>query len=129
MNRLVLVARILLGLIFTVFGLNFYFNFLPPPELNAEAGAFFGALLETGYMMDIVKLVEVVGGVMLLAGVWVPLALVILFPIVLNIFLFHTVLDLAGLPIAIFVMVLELFLAWAYRDSFKGLLARNAPLS
>lgn len=126
MQKAVVAARILLGLIFTVFGLNFYFRFLPTPELNEAAGSFLGALVNTGYMMEIVKLVEVVGGVMLLAGVFVPLALVLLFPIVLNIFLFHIVLDLAGWPIAVLVMALELFLAWAYRGSFKGMLSRTA---
>lgn len=126
MQKVVLAARILLGLIFTVFGLNFYFDFLPPPELNDAAGGFFGALLETGYMMEIVKLVEVVGGVMLLLGAFVPLALALLAPIVLNIFLFHAVLDTAGLPIAVFVLALELFLAWSYRSSFKGMLSRTA---
>ncbi len=126
MQKAVLVARILLGLIFTVFGINFYFNFLPAPELNAEATAFFGALLETGYMMQVVKLVEVVGGVLLLVGAFVPLALALLAPIVLNIFLFHALLDPAGLPVAILVLALELFLAWSYRGSFADMLRRSA---
>lgn len=129
MQKVVMAARILLGLIFTVFGLNFYFDFLPPPELNDTASGFFSALNNTGYMMEVVKLVEVFGGVMLILRAYVPLALALLAPIVLNIFLFHAFLDTAGLPIAVFVLVLELFLAWAYRGSFKGMLARSAQPS
>lgn len=126
MQKVVLVARLLLGLIFTVFGLNGFFNFLPPPEVNEAGGAFLGALAATGYMFPVIKLVETVGGILLLAGVFVPLALVLLAPIVVNIVLFHVVLDTAGLPIAILVLVLEVFLAWGYRGSFRGVLAMKA---
>ena len=129
MQKAVLGARLLLGLIFTVFGLNGFLNFLPPPEVNEGAGAFLGALAATGYMFPLIKATEVVGGVLLLANRCVPFALTILAPVVVNIALFHIVLDTAGLPVALAVLVLEIFLAWGYRDSFKGVLASKASPS
>lgn len=129
MDKATLGIRLLLGLIFTVFGLNGFFNFLPPPEVNESAGAFLGALAATGYMFPAIKLVEVVGGVLLLANFMVPFALTILAPIVVNIALFHIVLDTAGLPVALAVLVFEIFLAWAYRGSFRGVLAAKAKPS
>ena len=97
---------------------------LPPP--SAEAGAFMGALMKTGYVFPVIKLIELVGGIFLIAGVLVPLALTLLAPIIVNIVLLHLFLDPSGLPIGIVVLVLELFLAWAYRDSFSGVLKLRA---
>lgn len=126
MKYAVLGARILQGLIFFVFGLNGFLNFLPQPELSEEAVAFFGALAASGYMLPLLKATETVCGALLLAGFYVPLALTVLAPIVINILCFHLFLDPAGLPIAILVTVLNLFLAWAYRGSFAGVLQANA---
>lgn len=122
MNKAVLGARLLLGLIFTVFGINYFVSFLPQPELNEHAGAFFGALAATGYMWPLIKLTEIVGGVMLLANFYVPLALALLAPVVVNIVAFHLFLDLAGMPIALVVLALEIFLAWAYRGAYADML-------
>ncbi|MEO1082760.1 MAG: DoxX family membrane protein [Acidobacteriota bacterium] len=125
MDKAVLGARLLLGFIFTVFGINLWLGFLPQPELNEAATAFFGAL-SASYLLTFVKVTEVVGGLMLLSGRFVPLALTLLAPIVINILFFHIFLDLAGLPVALFVTALEVFLAWAYRGSFAGVLSMNA---
>ena len=116
MNKLGLAARILLGLIFFVFGLNGFLLFIPPPELGERAGALMGALMETGYFIPILKITEIVGGALLLAGMFVPLALVLLAPIVVQILLFHIVLEPAGLPMAV---ILVLLLApWRGRRGF-----------
>lgn len=122
MKRVVLVARLFLGLIFTVFSANYVLHFLPDPEMNQAAGQFMGALAATGYMLPAIKAVEFAAGAMLLSGVLVPLALTLLAPIIVNIVLFHVVLDMAGLPVGLLVLVLEIFLAWAYRDSFRSVL-------
>ncbi|MFQ5349383.1 MAG: acyltransferase, partial [Thermoanaerobaculia bacterium] len=74
-GKMTLVARILFGLAFTVFGINGFLNFLPPPEPSAEGGAFLGALMATGYFFPFLKIVETVCGVLILIGRWVPLAL------------------------------------------------------
>ena len=129
MAKATLAARLILGLIFTVFGLNGFFSFLGQPELTPEGGALIGALVGSGYLLSVVKLVEVVAGLMLLSGFFVPLALLFLIPITLNIFLFHAILEPAGLPMGLVVLALNLFLGFVgYRGSFSGVLrARPDP--
>lgn len=130
MRTAIALARYLLGLVFTVFGLNFVFNFLPPPDFGARAMTLFGALVGSGYLMQAEKLVEVVAGVLLLLGLYVPLALTLLAPLVVNIVLFHAFLAPEGLPVAALVLILEVFLAWTYREAFRGMLQRRAePLA
>src|ERR1700681_3476001 len=100
-------ARILLGLIFFVFGLNGFLQFIPQPPMPEKAGMFMGALAATGYMFPLIKSVEVIAGALLLANRFVPLALALLAPNVVNILLFHAVLAPGGLVIAIMVLGLE----------------------
>jgi putative oxidoreductase len=127
MKFAVIGARVLLGLIFVVFGLHgfFQFSFIPAPEMNEAAGSFMGALVGTGYFMVAVKLVELVSGLMILTGRFLPLGLILLAPVSVSILLFHTFLDQAGLGMAIFLVAMQLFLAWSYRDSFSGVLQAN----
>jgi hypothetical protein len=121
-------ARITLGLVFFVLGLNGFLNFLPQPPAPERAGAFLGALAATGYMFPLIKGVEVVAGALLLSNRFVPLALAIVAPNVVNIVLFHTVLAPAGLPVALFVLALEVFTAWSYRNAYAPMLrVRTAP--
>ncbi len=128
MRILTLVARILLGLIFFVFGLNGFFHFIPQPVPPAAAGAFAGALLATGYFFPLLKTVETLSGFLLLTGRFVPLALTLLAPIVVNIFAFHAFLLPGGLALATAVVVLEVFLAFRYRSAFAPMLkARVQP--
>ena len=126
MQKAILVARLLLGLIFTVFSLNYFVPFLPMPEMTESAGSFMGALAATGYMLPVVKSVELVAGVFLLLGVLVPLALTLLAPVVVNIVLVHLFLDPSGLPMGLLIVVLGLFLAYSYRGSFAGVLTFRA---
>lgn len=116
-----LIVRILLGLVFTIFGLNGFLHFLPNPPMPAAAGQFFGALFATGYMIPLLFATQVIGGILLLIGVFVPFALVILAPVVVNIFFFHLFLDPAEIPFAIVVVIFELFLAWRHRAAFAPL--------
>lgn len=120
-------ARILLGFIFTVTGLNGFLDFLPHPAapLPAAAMDFAGAMLKTGYLMPLLMATQLGSGLLLLAGRWVPLALALLAPVVVNIAAFHLFLAPAGLPVAGLVLVLEAFLAWAYRGAFRPMLARR----
>lgn len=121
MKKAQLAARILLGLIFVVFGANGFLNFIPMPPPPAQGGAFLGALFATGYMFPMIKGLEIVAGLMLLSGFLVPLALLLLAPIVVNIFLYHTILDPSGAALAIAVTVLEAFVAWTVREKFAPL--------
>ena len=119
-STIVTTARLTLGVIFFVFGLNGFFGFLPQPALPSEAAAFLGALGATGYMLPLIKGTEVVAGLMLLANRWVPLALLLLAPIVVNIVAFHVVLAPAN-PVTAVVLGLTVFLAWSYRRHYREL--------
>lgn len=120
------VARVLLGLPFLVFGLNFFLHFLPQPPMDPAAGAFLGALV-TGKLLTIIKVVEVVAGVALLANRFVPLALTLLAPALVGIVMFHGVFEPSGLVIPLVLTALEGYLAWAYRGAFTPMLqARTA---
>lgn len=119
------IARILLGLVFFVFGLNGFLGFMPQPPLTDEGGAFLGALAATGYMFPLIKGTEVLVGVLLLSGRFVPLALTLLAPVTVNIVLFHAVLS-PGLALPLFLVALQLFLAYAHRDAFAGVLSAKS---
>jgi uncharacterized membrane protein YphA (DoxX/SURF4 family) len=123
MKIVVIVARILLGLVFMVFGLNGFLHFMPNPPPMPAAGAFFGALFATGYMFTLIFGTQVLGGALLLLGVAVPFALVILAPVIVNIIAFHLFLSPVPvqLVIAFTVAVLEAILAWHYRRAFAPL--------
>ena len=123
------VARTLLGLMFFVFGLNGFLHFIPqngtPPE---GAAAFVGALLKAGYMLPLIKAVEVLAGLALLTNRFVPLALALLAPIIVNIVAFHAFLAPAGIGLTVVILAIEVYLAWSYRDVFRPMLsARVRP--
>ena len=117
-----IIVRILLGLMFVVFGSNFFFNFIPaPPPPAGLAGDYFKVFAASGYMY-VVGAIQLLSGLLLLIGRFVPLALTILAAMIFNILVFHILMDPKGLPMAIVVTVLELFLVWSYRDRFVGIL-------
>jgi putative oxidoreductase len=119
-------ARILLGLAFTVFGLNFFLHFLPQPAMDPAAGAFLGALV-AGKYLTVVKVIEVAAGLALLANRFVPLSLALLAPPLIGIFVFHAIYEPSGLVVPIILIALEVYLAWAYRAAFAPMLqARTA---
>lgn len=121
LNRFVTPAvRVLFGLVFLVFGLNGFLGFLPQPPVPDAAGAFLGALAETGYMFPVIKGIEVLAGILLLSNRLVALALALLAPIVFNIVAFHFVLA-PPTPLSFIVLLGEAWLLWAYRASFQGL--------
>ncbi len=117
-------ARILLGLVFTVFGVNGFANFLPMPEMNEQAGQFLGVMAGSGYLY-VIKAIEIIGGLLLLIGKFKPLGLVLLGPVVVNIFLFHVFLDAKGMIMAVVLLALEIFLVWAHREQFAGVFAAD----
>ena len=121
MKLATIIARVLLGLVFVVFGSNIFLHFIPMPPLPATmAGDFSKALMQSHYMY-VVGLVQVIGGLLLLLGRYVPLALTLLGPVIVNILCFHIFLDPSGLPIALVVATLALFLLWRHRSNFAGL--------
>lgn len=124
MKKAILVARILLGFVFLASGLLAILHSPPPPPATVSDAITFSTILHDHHYMTFVALLMVIAGVLLLVGRFVPLALVILGPILVNILLFHLLLDPAhlahGLP-GLVCTILELFLLWAYRLSFRGL--------
>lgn len=119
----VLVARIFLGLIFVVFGLNGFFLFITPPEHTTTGGAFINLLVSTGFMY-VEKSFEVLGGALLLLNLYVPLALAVLAPIVVSIVLFHLLMERNAIVLGVVPFLLWSFLVWAYRRQFAPLLRR-----
>lgn len=119
-SKLPLVARLLLGFVFFAFGLAGLLNLLPaPPDLPERLMAFNGGLMASIYFMPLLKATEAVCGLMLLTGFFVPLSLVILAPIVLNIFLVHAFLAPSGLPLAIVLGLLLVYLAF-FAQPYSG---------
>ncbi len=123
-------ARVLLGLVFFVFGLDYFLHLLPQPTGPVPEGAmaFGGALMKSGYMFPLIKGTEVLVGALLLSNRFVPLALVLIAPVLVNIVAFHAFLEPSGLPLAVILVALELALAWAHRDAFRPMLASRAIL-
>ena len=126
MKIAVLVARILLGLTFLVFGLNGFLNFLHMPMPPGPAGQYMGVLFMSHYL-HVVFVVELLGGVLLLSGQFIPLGLVLLGPVIFNILLFHTFLFPAGFPPALFVTLLWLIVFYGVRTAFAGIFVQKVP--
>jgi uncharacterized membrane protein YphA (DoxX/SURF4 family) len=124
------IARYLLGAVFFVFGIDGFLGLIPLPPLPTPAVEFMGAMIKTGYLLYVVKGTEVAVGALLLSGRFVPLALVLLSPVLVNIVLFHAFLNAPHELIMPLVLVaLHLFLVWQYRAHYKGLFAARTALS
>src|SRR5256886_12165546 len=121
MKIAIIIARTLLGLIFVVFGLNAFLQFIHMPPPQGLAGDFMKALFASHYFY-VVAILQIAGGALCLLGKFVPLGLTLLGPVIVNILLFHIFLQPAGLPLAVVVGALALFLLWAYRQAFGGLI-------
>jgi uncharacterized membrane protein YphA (DoxX/SURF4 family) len=126
MKIVVLVARLLLGLVFAVFGLNGFLQFIPaPPSIPGDAGVFMGVFMKTHYVY-LVSGVQLLAGLLLLVNQYVPLALVLLGAMLANILTFHLTMMPQGFPIPIFVTVLWCVVFWSMRKHFAPLFARKA---
>ena len=114
MKWLTLAARLLMGAIFTFGGIAFFFT--TPPPLEGAMADFFKGMMATGYFFYLLKGTEIVCGLMLLSGFFVPLALVVLAPIVLNIFLVHAFLERSGLPMALILGLFMIYLSFFSKE-------------
>jgi len=125
MKILTLIARLLLGLIFVVFGLNGFLNFLNMgPMPSGLAGQFIGALAQSHYYW-VVAALQVAGGALLLVNRFVPLALVLLGPVIVNIILYHLFLNPSGVALAIVVVILWGIVFYSYRQYFSGIFVQR----
>ena len=124
-SKITVVLRSVLGFIFVAAPLATAFHLAPQPKLPPAATAFVGALAGTGYMLPLLWSTEIAAGILLLSGVMVPLAIVMLAPVIVNIAAFHLFLNPGGFMPAIMVSALELSVAWRYRRSFEPLFSTN----
>src|SRR5687768_14357396 len=122
MKIAMIIVRTLMGLLFVFGAVAYFFNLVEAPPMEGPIKTFNEGLAASGYFFTLLKVTELVCAILLLTGRFVPLALVILTPIIINIFMVHLLLDRAGLPIAIFVVLADIFLAYYHRDAFKPLL-------
>lgn len=127
MKIVALIARLLLGLIFVVFGLNGFLNFLNMgPMPSGLAGQFVGALALSHYF-QFVAAIQIIGGVLLLVNRFVPLALVLLGPVIVNILSYHMFLNPSGIALAIVVLILWLIVFYSHRQYFSGIFVQRTP--
>jgi putative oxidoreductase len=124
MSKLPAILRTVLGLAFVVFGLNFFLHFIKQPAPSKAALEFMIPFIGGNYM-NVVKVIEIGAGVLLLANLWVPLALTLLAPVLVGIVIFHASFEPSGLPLPLVLIALEVAVAFAYRDAFAPMLQRK----
>jgi putative oxidoreductase len=129
MNKLKLattVSRIILGLPFLVFGINYFFPFAPHPELHGAAIDYMTGLTKAGYFWPFLRSLEILIGIALITNRFVPLALAILAPINLQILIFHLALEPQNIPMALILALLQAFLIYRYWGYYKQIFAQKA---
>lgn len=127
MKTTVSISRILLGALFLTFGLNGFFHFIPMPPPSGLAGQFLGALFVSHYLVAVL-LLQVVAGVLLLANRFVPMALALLGPVLVNILLFHSFMAPEGLPLAVVATLLWLIVFFGARRAFAGVFVARVQI-
>jgi putative oxidoreductase len=122
MKYIVTTVRILLGLLFLVSFIGFFFKLMPQPVLNDSAKLFVTGLMASAYLMPFIKIVELLCAIAFLSGRFVSLATVMIFPITINILLFHFFLAPDGIIVSLILFLGNLFLAYSYRDNYRTLM-------
>ena len=123
MKVTVVVFRTLMGLLFLFASITFLFNLFPQPELTGNVKLFMEGMMATGYMLPLIKVTELVCGAAFVAGRFVALATVVIAPVIVNIFLFHLLVDTSGLPVAVFLVVANCIVAYGNREKYRPLLS------
>lgn len=114
------IIQIVLGLLLIVFGANKFLNFMPTPEnMPQSAMDFMVALQKTGYLFKFIGLIEIVSGILILINKWVPFALLLIAPIIVNIILFHLALDMGSIMPGLVLLILVVYLFYFYWNKFK----------
>ena len=123
MKIAVIIIRVLLGLLFLFASVVYFFNLVPQPPLTGTFKVFNDGLAASGYILPVIKSIELLCAIAFITGRFVPLATVVIFPVTVNIVLTHLLLAPEGIPAASFVLLANLFLAYAYRKNYTGLVA------
>jgi uncharacterized membrane protein YphA (DoxX/SURF4 family) len=126
MKKATIISRVLLGFLYLVFGLDYFLHFIPyQPNHTGRVAAFKSALLDVGYFYPMIKSIQIIGGISLLTNLYAPFFAVVLFPISLNVLLYHTILVPSGWLMGVFLMVPNLFLGYAYRKYYSGMFVKK----
>ena len=116
-----IIVRTLMGLLFLFASITYFFKLITPPPAEGAMKVFGAGLEASVYLMPTVKVIELLCGLAFLSGRFVPLATVLIAPIIVNILLVHAFLDPKGLPVAAFLALANTFIAYVHRDSYKPL--------
>ena len=120
------ISRIILGFIYLVFGLDYFFRFIPyEPHHTGKVAAFKAGLIGVGYFYPMIKSIQVIAGAALLLNWYAPFFAVVVFPISLNVFLYHTILVPSGWLMGVLLLLPNLFLGFAYRNYYKGMFVKK----
>lgn len=119
MKIITVVTRLLIGLLYTVSAVGYFLDFMPQPELEGPSAQFIMGLSATGYFIPFLKSIELICGLSLVTGKFVAVATIIIFPVTVNIFLYHAFLAPEGMIIPVLMMLANVFLAYAYWDRYK----------
>ncbi|MDN5214514.1 DoxX family membrane protein [Fulvivirgaceae bacterium BMA12] len=117
-----IIIRMLLGALFVFASVAYFFKLVPQPELTGDMKTFNDGLTASGYLLPLVKAIELICGIAFIVGRFVPLAVLVIFSIVVNILCVHIFLAPEGLPMALFVFIATLFLAYVNRSYYTGLI-------
>ena len=122
------IARSLMALIYLIYGLNYFIHFFHGNLPAGRAGDFEGSLIRSGYFFEYMKGMQILAGLLLFANRYVPVVLVIMFPVSMNIFLFHIFLLASGLVVATLLILANTFLLYAYQKFYTGMFVPGAKL-
>ena len=123
MKIAVTITRILLGLIFLFSSVSYFLNLVPQPEMEGDIKIFNLGLSASVYLIPLVKAIELLCSIAFLSGRFVPLATLVIFPIIINILLVHTFLAPEGLPVALLLLIGNLLIAYNFRKNYTPILA------
>jgi len=122
MKIAVIVVRTAMGLLFLFGSITYLFNLMPQPELQGNVKVFMDGVMATGYLMTLIKVTELVCGIAFVTGRFVALASVVIAPVIINIFFFHTLVEPSGMAIGVFLVLANSFVAYANWDKYQPLL-------
>jgi len=124
-----IISRITLGFIYLVFGLDYFFHFIPyEPHHTGRVAAFKAGLIGVGYFYPMIKSIQIVAGIALLINRYAPFFAVVVFPISVNVFLYHTILVPSGWLMGVLLIGPNIFLGYAYWRYYKGMFVKRPVL-
>jgi len=129
MKIAMVIVRTLMGLLFIFAAIVVLFKLAPVPELTGVAKTFNDGIFAVGYFVPMLKIVELTCGILFVIGRFVPLATILIAPIIVNIFAYHAFIDNSGLPVAVFLVAANIFVAFYYRVVYRELFRFNPNLT